>query len=60
MTATITESVFRVKVSEMQHGQRLTSVCYVKSESSDKVALQAAIDKHPLNTAKNWKFVKLA
>jgi hypothetical protein len=53
------ESIFRVKVKETQHGQTLTSVCYVKSASSDKADLQAAIDRHPLNTVKSWKFVKI-
>ena len=56
-TLQIAESIFRVKVKENQHGQMLTSVCYVKSASSDKASLQAAIDKHPLNTAKSWKLV---
>ena len=62
MTASlqIVASVFRVKVKETHHGQTLTSVCYVKSESSDRKELQAAIDLHPLNTGKTWKFVKMA
>jgi hypothetical protein len=53
------ESTFRVKVSEIIHGQKLTSVCYVKSTSPDKAALQEAINNHPLNTAKSWKLVEI-
>jgi hypothetical protein len=58
-TLQLTESTFRVKVREIIHGQKLTSVCYVKSTSSDKASLQAAIDKHPLNVNRNWNLVKI-
>lgn len=52
---------YRVRVTAEQFGGSvMDSVCYVKSDSSDVADLQEAIDNHPLNTAKSWKFMELA